>query len=202
MVNLEYDNHLEVQLVKNKPKEKPPVIDPFLILIILFAASILIPVLGPIDVFNNNGTGLPQVPPTEDSFPPSATPNSSSGDSSSQIPATSPDSLSDITNNRSVEVSDPDPRVITTGSIQINTCNEHPAAANFRAYPNYSPNVIKGVVEWREWVYLTGITAYGDGIRWYQAMNYLPLRRSEDVYEIYDRSQRNQIGWIAACFVE
>ena len=88
------------------------------------------------------------------------------------------------------------------GNVQIDHCNGHLEAANFREYPDYEFAAINGSVRRGDWVTVTGETAYADGILWYKAINISPLAMSEDGYEIYYRPQEKQVGWIAACFVE
>lgn len=90
----------------------------------------------------------------------------------------------------------------SVGDLQIDHCNGYIGMANFRAYPSFAPTVVKGAVMRGEWVNLTGASAWGDGILWYEAVNRSPLMMSEDGFAMYHQPQPNQVGWIAACFVE
>ena len=91
---------------------------------------------------------------------------------------------------------------IPRGDVQINSCHGNLESANFRDYPAYESNAIKGAVPQGEWVALTGERTSSDGIRWYAAKNHSPLQLSEDGYPMNYRPEANQLGWIADCFVE
>ncbi|MEO1209205.1 MAG: hypothetical protein AAFX78_06655 [Cyanobacteria bacterium J06638_20] len=88
------------------------------------------------------------------------------------------------------------------GNLQIHSCYGHPSSANFRESPAHDDAAIKGTVPIGEWVYLTGETAVRDGIVWYEAVNYSPLAMSNNGYAASYQPQASQFGWIAACFVE
>ncbi|MBE9101161.1 hypothetical protein [Vacuolonema iberomarrocanum] len=200
MVNLDYENHLEVQLVKNKPKEKPPSDNGLrFIATTVISVPIALELIGTIDVFPDNLTITPQIPQPEVVLPPPPTPMPAPEIVDHPIPD---NPVVEPLNPPVIGVSNTNPGVLIAGSMQIDQCNGHFLAANFRAYPAYTPTAIRGAVLRGEWVYLTGETADSDGILWYEAINYDPLALSEDGYEIYYRSQANQVGWIARCFVE
>lgn len=73
--------------------------------------------------------------------------------------------------------------------------------ANFQDWPSMSPAAIRGVVPAGNWVVLTGGTAYGDGVIWYEAINETPLVWSIEP-TAQNQTHANQLGWIANCFVE
>lgn len=88
----------------------------------------------------------------------------------------------------------------TSQSLQISGCNGFPAHANFREYPSFSPRSILGVVEIGESINLTGRTTRANGERWYEAINPASLHPTPDA-GAQNRLFANQVGWIAACFV-
>ncbi|MGD1930725.1 MAG: hypothetical protein ACFB12_17615 [Leptolyngbyaceae cyanobacterium] len=80
-------------------------------------------------------------------------------------------------------------------------CNGlYAGSANFRASPSLLPSEIKGVVIVGQWVSLTGQTAYGDGILWYESVNQTALNASAEP-EARNQLNAGQPGWLAACFV-
>jgi len=85
-------------------------------------------------------------------------------------------------------------------SLQISTCGGRKSNANFRAYPSLSPSAILGGVESGQIVYLTGRSTYGDGVYWYEAIAPSLFPVSEPGAQ--NRTEPNQVGWIASCFVE
>ena len=106
---------------------------------------------------------------------------------------------------RSLEEPDSDERPSENSDehwVQIpQYCNGfHAGSANFRASPSLLPSEIKGVVIVGQWVSLTGQTAYGDGILWYESVNQKALNASAEP-DARNQLNAGQPGWIAACFV-
>ena len=91
-------------------------------------------------------------------------------------------------------------QVPTSRSLKISSCNGSPAHANFREYSTFSPRSILGVVEIGESINLTGRTTRANGERWYEAINLASLHPTPDA-GAQNRLFANQVGWIAACFV-
>jgi len=198
MVNLDYDNHLEVHLRQNK-KDPPPSDNGFrFIATTVISVPIALELIGAIDVFPGNVEIVLPPPSVEIPQSPQRLPN---------LPDTgvrSPQPTPFATTNNS-----PNPEISTvggggswTGDVQISYCNGYFASANFRDYADYDPIAISGKVPPGDWVTLTGRTYFEDGILWYEAINYSPLEPSEDGYDYYYQPQANQVGWIASCFVE
>ena len=80
-------------------------------------------------------------------------------------------------------------------------CNDSAiAGANFQSHPTVADTATKGVIAAGNEVTLTGATAYGDGIIWFQAMNEFALT-PVDQSEAQNQTEPYQIGWIADCFV-
>lgn len=82
---------------------------------------------------------------------------------------------------------------------RITTCSGQPNNANFRQSPSLSPSTVLGAVASGGTIYLTGRTAYGDGVNWHEAI-------SPSLFPVPDagainNTQPNQVGWIASCFV-
>ncbi len=53
---------------------------------------------------------------------------------------------------------------------KITTCGNQPSNANFRQFPSLATPAILGGVKYGDIVYLTGRTAYSDGVNWYEAI--------------------------------
>lgn len=192
---LDYDNHVEVRLIKDKPPP-PKQNNGFAFFAVAFTLGLTLFKFAP--EFNTE-FGLPSTIqiPTIESIPSSDIPNieqlpdiplpvniPSNGWTPNQAPLEIEDS-SDMNFHR----------------VQIEECNGHFKAANFRSKPSLSPSVIKGAVMQGEWVEVTGRTSVADGITWYEARNLFELARSLDSSAPY-QGYRGQWGWIAACFVE
>ena len=72
--------------------------------------------------------------------------------------------------------------------------------ADFRMQPSEADSVIQGIVSPNQWVSLTGITAYENGVIWYQAVNESELSRSTNPNANNQLFELQQ-GWIQECFV-
>lgn len=80
-------------------------------------------------------------------------------------------------------------------------CNDSAiTGANFQSQPTVADTATKGIIAAGNEVTLTGATAYGDGIIWFQAMNEFALTPSNQS-EAQNQTEPYQIGWIADCFV-
>ncbi len=80
-------------------------------------------------------------------------------------------------------------------------CNDSAlAGANFQSQPTMASTATRGVVAAGNAVILTGATAYGDGVIWFQAVNEIALAPSAQP-EAPNQTEPYQIGWIADCFV-
>lgn len=93
------------------------------------------------------------------------------------------------------------PTAIAPSNLRtIAACNNQPANANFRAVPSLAASAVLGVVARGQRVALTGKTAVGDGLIWYEAIAPSPLYLSTNPAAI-NQVESGQTGWIAACFV-
>jgi len=200
---LDYDNHVEVRLLKDKPAP-PPKSDNGAT---FFAVAISLPItftlfgelIGGIDNFN---LFPPEEPPAETYVAPDDDiPRGGISGPTPPLPAYPPQqplpplSLTPGTYAHYVDS-------FRNVQIQIEECNGHyPPGANFRSQPELSPGVILGAVMTGEWVKLTGRRIEGDGIVWYEARNESRLEISLE-NPGSRRLWADQIGWIAACFVE
>ncbi len=80
-------------------------------------------------------------------------------------------------------------------------CNDTAlAGANFQSEPTMAGVATQGIIAAGTEVTLTGATAYGDGIIWFQAVNEIALTPSAHP-EAQNQTEPFQIGWIADCFV-
>lgn len=80
-------------------------------------------------------------------------------------------------------------------------CNDAAlAGANFQSQPTIASIATQGVIAAGTEVTLTGATAYGDGIIWFQALSKVLLAPSDQL-EAQNQTESFQIGWIADCFV-
>lgn len=184
---LNYENHMEVRLVKDK-EPPPPSNDAgktvVTITTISIAASLALKVMLP-DININPPIALADPMPPAEEFPadwPNNPPPSVGGPSTSTLA--------------------PDPSYgYGRGFFQIVECGiVYPAAANFRAYPGLANHGIRGVVPHEEWVLLTGLVSYADGILWHQVVNQSRLWPSFQP-GAFNQLDRNQLGWVAGCFI-
>lgn len=74
------------------------------------------------------------------------------------------------------------------------------AGASFQSEPTSASTATKGIVAVGNEVTLTGATAYGDGIIWFQAVNEIALTPS-DQPEAQNQTEPYQIGWISDCLI-
>lgn len=80
-------------------------------------------------------------------------------------------------------------------------CNDSTiAGANFQSQPTIASTATQGIIVAGNEVTLTGATAYGDGIIWFQSVNEIALTPSAQP-EAQNQTEPFQIGWIADCFV-
>jgi len=178
---LNYENHMEVRLVKDKAPP-PPSNDAGKTIVtitsISIAANLALKVLFP-DITISPAIALDNTtPPAEaisierhDNPPPHQNP-------------TFP----------------PESSVMGRGLFQIVECHTvYPAAANFRAYPGLASHGIRGVVPHGEWVMLTGLSHHADGILWHQVVNQSRLWQSFEP-GAFNQLDANQLGWVAGCF--
>ncbi|GAB4459599.1 MAG: hypothetical protein OHK0037_05310 [Elainellaceae cyanobacterium] len=185
---LNYDNHMEVRLVKDK-EPPPPSNDAGQTLITITTVSITVSlalkVLLP-DININPAIAFPNTTPPPEEFStgwPDSPPISGGGGQ------TAPDVLPEYSYRNGGEF------------VQIVDCNTvYPAAANFRAYPGLASHGIRGVVPHGELVLLTGLVSYADGIVWHQVVNQSPLWQSFEP-GAFNQIDANQLGWVAGCFM-
>ena len=178
---LNYDNHLEIHLVKNPP---PPPEDKafrtFVTISVSVTITITLELAGVIDI--RDFLILDPIDPSQIVHPE----NDSSSNPEIPVVVTVPPNPEGTDSNH---------------RVQIDQCHGVPSeGAYFRAYPAMAPDAIKGAVRRGEWVVLTGVKEYGDGITWYEVINESPLDHSPAAYA-YEPAP-NQYGWIASCFVE
>ncbi|BAU40686.1 hypothetical protein O77CONTIG1_00490 [Leptolyngbya sp. O-77] len=184
---LNYENHMEVRLVKDK-EPPPPSNDAgkavVTITTISIAVSLALKVMLP-DINLNPAIASPNTTPPVEDFP-------------TEWPNNPPPSV----NAPSTPVPGPDATDrYGRGFFQIVECGTiYPAAANFRAYPGLANHGIRGVVPHGEWVLLTGLVSYADGILWHQVVNQSRLWPSFEL-GAFNQLDRNQLGWVAGCFV-
>jgi hypothetical protein len=184
---LNYDNHMEVRLVKDK-EPPPPSNDAGKTFITITTISITVcltlKVLLP-DININPAIASNTTPPPE------------------ELPTSWPDAPPPF------DIGVPtDPGVFPDSSyrnggefVQIVDCNTvYPAAANFRAYPGLASHGIRGVVPHGEFVLLTGLVSYADGIVWHQVVNQSRLWLSFE-RGAFNQTDANQLGWVAGCFM-
>jgi hypothetical protein len=200
-VDLSYENHLEIQLVKNKeekPKSNYGFLIPLILLlpfIITLAASISpIPELEGVDVapfggdFNQFSA---QTPNAEGQTPLEFSAQAPNAEGQTPLEE-------ELNSNQEITPFIPENSV----SVRINSCNGvNYAGANFRDEPALTPLTIRGVVREGEWVTLTGKTFWDGQINWYEATNNSVLSNSNEL-NAQNQTYANQIGWIAACFIE
>lgn len=94
----------------------------------------------------------------------------------------------------------PPPDQPTYYTRQIRTCAGRESNANFRAYPSLDPRSILGVVAYGDSVNLSGLTIQSDGVVWYEAI--APILYPSLNALVKPRTEPNQKGWIASCFVD
>ncbi|MDX2211855.1 MAG: hypothetical protein SFY66_01075 [Oculatellaceae cyanobacterium bins.114] len=177
---LDYENHLELRLVKDKKPDPPKgngatIVTVTVTVAITFALSLESSLIFP--------------PPGSSDDPPATSVSFETGSGGGDKPTSVPPEELPFP-------ATPDQK------LQINDCNGvYYAGANFRVEPALTPLVIRGVVPEGEWVTLTGKTDSADGIIWYQATNDSELEFSIEP-GAQNRTQANQTGWIAACFLD
>ncbi|GAB4156049.1 MAG: hypothetical protein Fur0046_35950 [Cyanobacteria bacterium J069] len=181
---LNYENHMEVRLVKDKEPPPPPN-DAGKTIVTVTTISIstylTLKVLLP-EITIDPAIAFPQtIPPTPvETFDP---------EWSDDLP------MPPVGGQSSGSV------VAAQGWFQIVECNTiYPAAANFRAYPGLASHGIRGVVPHNQWVMLTGAVRYADGIVWHQVVNQSRLWRSFKPGSS-NQLEANQLGWVAGCFM-
>lgn len=186
---LNYDNHMEVRLVKDKASP-PPSNDAgttfVTITTISITVSLALKVLLP-DININPAIAFPNTTPSPEELStdwPGTSPTSGGGGQ------TAPDVLPEYSSYR-----------YRSEFVQIVDCHTvYPAAANFRAYPGLANHGIQGVVPHGEWVLLTGLVSYADGIVWHQVVNQSRLWQSFEP-GAFNQIDANQLGWVAGCFM-
>ena len=82
---------------------------------------------------------------------------------------------------------------------RITSCGGQEANANFRAYPSLNASVVLGAVRHGDLIYLTGRITSGDGVDWFEAI--APALFPVPDPGAQNRTEPNQTGWIASCFV-
>lgn len=202
MVNLDYDNHLEVHLRPNK-KDPPPSDNGLRFaatLTLTFTLTFALEMTGTLNLFPESEAMPPPGSQRVSAPEPRPTPGPPEDVPPQPAPFYPPPSIAPQPDVE--DASGGGGEIPWVRDVQINYCSGYFAAANFRAYADYDPFAISGKVLPGDWVALTGRTYFEDGILWYQAINYAPLERSEDGYDSYYQPQANQYGWIASCFVE
>ncbi|MFQ3618834.1 MAG: hypothetical protein SNJ57_17100 [Cyanobacteriota bacterium] len=179
---LNYENHMEVRLVKDK-EPPPPSKDAGKAIItitsISIAANLAFKVLLP-DVNISPAIAFDYtLPPAE------------------EIPVERYDNLPP----HQAPTFLPESSVVGRSLFQIVECHTvYPAAANFRAYPGLASHGIRGIVPHGEWVMLTGLRRYADGILWHQVVNQSRLWQSFEP-GAFNQLEANQLGWVAGCFI-
>ena len=189
---LTYDNHLEVHLLPTKKNPPPPPPDNAVVTVVTISIGITITIALELAGVINIGEVAVALPMAEQR-------------SQDQISPFEGDSIERRITKPNPPVGGPllpNPGVTYSNyRVRIDRCHDmRYEGANFRAYPAMTPHAIKGAVLTGEWVVLTGVTAYGDGILWYEVMNESPLTHSLEAYTYV--SAPNQYGWIASCFIK
>jgi len=205
MPSLDYDNHVEVRLIKDKPPDPPKGDNGVTFLAV--ALTVTLPFTFALDLFPglNAEFNWPQNVQVRWEETPSVSepPQAPAPPLPANVPETIPSPIpqpSDPPAQRVLMVQER--RIVQARRMQVWECNGvYPIAANFRAYPSRSPFVIQGAVLPGDWVTLTGRRSLGDGIVWYEAINESNLTHSVESQAPYQPAAR-QMGWIASCFVE
>lgn len=187
---LNYDNHLEVYLRKNKePPKKKPGVHVTTVFTLAVTATLTLQVNGVLDLGNYKmkGTVAESIPETDQPIP-----------EPTEIPQFTPPAQpipNPLNNFQTVDTS--------SVRVQIHPCSHyHSSGANFRELPLLSSKTIKGMVAIGDWVALTGLTVNSDGIIWYEVMNETPLLLSAEGHPDAFNPAPFQYGWIASCFIE
>ena len=182
---LNYDNHLEIYLVKNPPPtSKDNAFMTFVTISIGITITLALELSGVINFDENvKACSISGSIDKSQTFPCEGDPNGNPNIPAESAVLPSPEDTD--SNHR----------------VQIDRCyGQLSEGANFRAYPAMTPDAIRGAVLAGEWVVLTGVKEHGDGITWYEVINESPLDHSPAAYA-YEPAP-NQYGWIASCFVE
>ncbi|MBD2465600.1 hypothetical protein H6G89_31905 [Oscillatoria sp. FACHB-1407] len=115
-------------------------------------------------------------------------------------PEVSSPTTSEVVPSPPTPLAQPPPEQPTYYTRQVKTCAGRESNANFRAYPSLDPRSIVGVVAYGDSVNFTGLTIQSDGVVWYEVIAPV-LYPSLDAL-VPPRTEPEQKGWIASCFVE
>lgn len=194
------DEHLEVHRVPNESSPQPTIIVEAPATVIAKATVISVSVFFSIP-FTFQFLGIePEIIIDQFFF------GQNSADTNSNADLNEPTSSNNDRSSVPEGVDDPrPPNQILPSQIQsrisISQCHKFIVeGANFRSAPSLDSSVIKGIILAGQSVLLTGTTAYGDGLFWYEATNEFVLTPSIEL-NAQNQIDANQLGWIAACFV-
>ncbi|MEO1095858.1 MAG: hypothetical protein AAFX01_13265 [Cyanobacteria bacterium J06638_28] len=212
------DKHLETYLRPNKKPDPSP--DPTIIIVrtigitislsvalTLFDALFDIDTLFNLDLDTDNSPGIRINPDTvvNGGQPPETNPNGA-GDEEVENPPDEnidDDELPPANPNNPIIVAPNNPIVVAPNTrLRIpRYCNRaYAGSANFRSTPSLRPSAIRGLILVGEWISLTGRTAHGDGILWYEAINESNLLLSKEP-NAQNQLNAGQLGWIADYFL-
>lgn len=180
---LTYDNHVEVRLIENK-KPEPEKSDVGVVITVGVTVTLAI------TLTLSFAAELPGKPPSINPY------------------WEEPEQSEEDKKNSGEEMVTPIPKstpfaLVPGQRVRIDQCNgvEEYDGANFRDYPALTPVTIRGVVPEGDWVTIMSEKIDANGISWYQVVNLSRLSESDQPNVQHDL-EANQMGWIAACFVE